>query len=448
MIPDEYSDHLAVVARRWEQALAFAGFDATIVTAGESRNYFLDDQAPPLKLNPHFLQWCPSETAEGSALLIRPGQTPVLYFLQPNDYWHQPPEVPEWGSEFEVNTFSDRTSLLEAVQRAALKAGNHIALVGESGTDALSGFQDQDVNPALLIDHLHFARAKKTPFELESMREATRKAVRGHAAARQAFESGASEFEINSAYLAASLQLPTELPYSSIVALNEHAGVLHYQHYDRQPPERILSFLIDAGGSHNGYAADITRTYASDDTGLFAELIGRLDAAQKDLIASIDSPVAYVDLHIDMHRRLADILCDSGLITGSAEAAFEQGLTEIFLPHGLGHLIGLQTHDVGGQQSAPEGGTTPPPENYPALRLTRRIEAGMPVTIEPGLYFIPQLLDAARQGANSDLIDWNRVSAMLPCGGIRIEDNIVLHEEGVENLTRDAFSELENPDPH
>ena len=76
-----------------------------------------------------------------------------------------------------------------------------------------------------------------------------------------------------------------------------------------------------------------------------------MDEAQRALIETMAAGAPYLDLHVDMHRRLADILSETGLISCSAEEAFESGLTETFLPHGLGHLIGLQTHDVGGQQA-------------------------------------------------------------------------------------------------
>lgn len=453
MTDSEFAEHLGVISERWERSLAFAGYDAAIVAAGSSRNYFLDDQSPPHRVNPHFLQWCPSESAEGSALLISPGKRSTLYFLQPDDYWHQPPELPEWAAHYEVQVHSDPAALASAIEHAALASGNHIAYVGEPGRSEDENFLPQDLNPSLLLNHLHFDRALKTPFELSCMRQATARAVTGHLAARDAFEQGKSEFTINLAYLAASEQLATELPYSNIVALNEHAGVLHYQHYDRLPPSELRSFLIDAGGSHHGYAADITRTYAGESRSEFADLINLLDRAQLDLIDDIVPGRAYLDLHISMHQRLATVLETAGLVNCSADTAFEAGLTESFLPHGLGHLIGLQTYDVGGQQSGAEGGLSPPPDNYSALRLTRVLEAGMPVTIEPGLYFIPQLLSAARSGPNADLINWSTVDSLTPYGGIRIEDNIVLRhlgggggnhgeiggETGVENLTRDAF---------
>lgn len=445
VMTDQYTDHLRELERRWQASLDEAGYDAAVIAAGEPRNYFLDDQAPPVRLNPHFLQWCPAQTAVGSVLLVRPGERPHLYFLQPDDYWHQPPEVPSWTDAFDVSTFAERSTLLETVASEARRAGNRVAFVGESGLDVLESFAGEDENPSTLLNPLHFSRAVKTDFELACMRAATDRAVRGHLAARSAFFEGASEFQINTAYLAASEQLTEELPYSSIVALNEHAGTLHYQHYDRRAPGARRSFLIDAGGGFRGYAADITRTYAADQTSLFADLVTRLDAAQQQLVDRIVAGTSFLDLHVTAHRHLAGILCDTGVLRGPADAAFEAGLTEAFLPHGLGHLIGLQTHDVGGQQRAPQGGTTPPPENYPTLRLTRTLDERIPVTIEPGLYFIPQLLDAVRAGPHAALVDWEKVAALAPYGGIRIEDNVVILDGSVENLTRDAFARL-SPD--
>ncbi|MEM9236032.1 MAG: M24 family metallopeptidase [Verrucomicrobiota bacterium] len=110
------------------------------------------------------------------------------------------------------------------------------------------------------------------------------------------------------------------------------------------------------------------------------------------------------------------------------------------MPHGLGHLIGLQTHDVAGQQDR-QGTTFPPPDAYPALRTTRTIEAGQTFTIEPGLYFIPMLLEPVLQGPARGRYDAATITALAPCGGIRIEDNVLVEPEGVSNLTRTAFAE-------
>jgi len=434
---NRYPEHLEILARRWQAALDFAGFDAAVITAGEPHEYFLDDLAAPFRPNPHFAQWFPDSDCAHSALLIRPGDRPRLFFHQPRDYWHQPPTVPAWAeAHMAVTTFADPADLQAAVASAA--AGhNRLALVGEQTPAKLT---ETPRNPALLLNHLHYHRAYKTPFEVACMQAANERAVAGHLAARQAFADGLSEFDTHMHYLQAARQTASELPYGSIVAQNEHAGVLHYQHYDRTPPRPLRSFLIDAGASAHGYAADVTRTYAVPDAAEFGALIAAMDAAQRTLIGGILPGMDYGEIHHGAHRAVAAILADHGLVSCSAEAALERGLTRTFLPHGVGHFIGLQTHDVGGQQATPEGGMRPPPDIYPALRLTRKVEADQAFTIEPGLYFIPMLLEEARSSAAGRDIDWQRVDALAPCGGIRIEDNVVVTTDGVRNLTREAFA--------
>ncbi|MBX3707483.1 MAG: Xaa-Pro dipeptidase [Pseudomonadales bacterium] len=440
MADQEYSHHLEVLAERWARALEAAGFDTAIVAAGSPRNYFLDDQAPPWRSNPHFTQWLPGGAFPHSALLLRPGQRPRLYFHGPEDYWHQPPAVPDWiGSAMEVLLFDDTLRLDAAVAAAA--ASNRTARIAEPGaTAALPGVVD---NPPLLLDLLHFERARKTPFELACMREATALAVRGHAAAHAAYLDGASEYRIHMQYLLASGQTSEDLPYPSIVAQNTHAGVLHYQHYDRDPPTVRRSFLIDAGATWRGYAADVTRTYTAagaPDGDVFESLVTALDRAQLALIAGIRPGLDYVALHEAAHRAVAAILAGHALVTCSAEAAFDTGITRAFLPHGLGHLIGLQTHDVGGLQAEAAGRLRPPPAIYPALRLTRTVEPDQVFTIEPGLYFIPMLLAELARADAGRYVDWSLVDRLRPFGGIRIEDNVVVTASGTQNLTRAAFA--------
>jgi Xaa-Pro dipeptidase len=117
-------------------------------------------------------------------------------------------------------------------------------------------------------------------------------------------------------------------------------------------------------------------------------------------------------------------------------------VTRTFLPHGIGHLLGLEVHDVGGFMRSAESGEIAKPEGHPYLRLTRVLEPGFVVTMEPGIYFIPQLLESARSGARAQHINWPRVEALAPFGGIRIEDDLAVTEEGCENLTREAFRAL------
>ena len=121
-----------------------------------------------------------------------------------------------------------------------------------------------------------------------------------------------------------------------------------------------------------------------------------------------------------------------GLFKGTAEQAVAEGVTRAFCPHGLGHSLGLQVHDVAGLRH-PDGTPAPAPKKHPALRLTRTLRPGMVVTIEPGLYFINMLLAPLR--STSLPINWLLIDRLSPCGGIRIEDNIAVTESGFDNLT-------------
>ena len=247
------------------------------------------------------------------------------------------------------------------------------------------------------------------------------------------------------AYLAASSQQESKLPYPNIVALNEHAGVLHYQHYDRQRPAPARSFLIDAGGRSGGYHSDITRTYSADAGDEFHALVRAMDEKQQALASAVRPGTSYIDLQEAMHRAVADLLARFDFVRCSAESAFERKITDAFIPHGLGHLLGLQTHDVGGALANEDGETVASPERFPTLRYTRSIDVGHVVTVEPGLYFIPVLLDALADSDAGRDVNWPKVKRFLPCGGVRIEDNVHVGEEATENLTRPVFARLDTP---
>lgn len=311
-------------------------------------------------------------------------------------------------------------------------------LIGEVD-EAAHALDIERVNPTPAVDILHYARARKTAYELECMRAASRRGAVGHRAAEAAFRDGASEFDIHLAYLKAVGQNEKDLPYGNIIALNEHAAVLHYQHQSSEVPRELRSFLIDAGAAVMGYASDITRTYAYR-YGEFNDLIERMIAMQRAVVEEVSAGVDYADLHLGCHEKLAALLADAGLATGSVEALIANGVTSAFLPHGLGHFLGIQVHDVGGLMADESGSVIERPPEHPFLRLTRTLEVDHVLTIEPGLYVIDMLLEELRDTPGHAMLNHNRIAALRPFGGIRIEDNVRVLEDGVENLTRDAFA--------
>ena len=124
------------------------------------------------------------------------------------------------------------------------------------------------------------------------------------------------------------------------------------------------------------------------------------------------------------------------------EEQLEKKVPHHFFPHGLGHLLGLQVHDVAGKQTTALGTQLPAPDDSPFLRMTRTLDENMVLTIEPGLYFIPTLIDKMKATVRGHGCDIRKINEFIPYGGIRVEDNIVVGVEGVRNLTEEAFLEL------
>ena len=429
-----YPQHLETLQARTAEALARAGFDHLVVPSGTLHYQAFDDRDYPYAVNPQFKAWLPVTKAPGSWLVITPGAKPKLVFLQPHDYWHVVPDAPSgyWVGQFDI-----------VVIRTPEQAAQHLpkdiarcAILGES--QSMIGNYAPN-NPQPVVAHLEYHRAFKTPYEIAMMREASRIGVRAHRAAERAFRAGSSEFGIHLAYCQAAGQDANDLPYGNIVCLNEHAAVLHYTDRERIPPKPARSFLIDAGASFGGYAADITRTYSADDDE-FAAMIRAVDAAQLAMCDAVRAGTDYRQIHLDAHLALATILKDFGVITTSPEAAVQSGVSSAFFPHGIGHGIGLQVHDVAGFAESDRGGTIPKPDGHPYLRLTRTLQPGMVVTIEPGIYFIDMLLDELKAKGLGDAVDWARVDAFKPYGGIRIEDDVACTDGAPINLTREAFA--------
>lgn len=431
-----YADHVAALCVRSAEALRRAGLRHLVVPSGVLKYQFLDDRPYPFVANPHFRHWLPLTAHPDCWLVVSEGARPKLVYCQPDDYWHLPPAAPsgEWTRLFDVVVIREPDEA-----RAHLPPAAESAIVGEA--DAALGEWVPD-NPPALVDYLHFHRAYKTPYELDRMRAASRRAVAGHRAAEAAFRAGGSELEIHRAYLEATGHSENELPYGNIVALNEHGAVLHYQHQEAARPAESRAFLIDAGASVDGYAADITRTYGNGDAA-FQAVIDGVEAIQLALVDQVRAGTDYAAIHLDTHARIAALLQALDLVRMSPEAIVEHGISAVFFPHGVGHLLGLQVHDIAGFQRDDRGGTIDKPPGHPFLRLTRRLAPGMVVTIEPGLYFIDSLLAGLRNGPHAAAVNWPAIDHLRRFGGVRIEDDVACTGGAPENLTRGAFAASE-----
>ena len=195
--------------------------------------------------------------------------------------------------------------------------------------------------------------------------------------------------------------------------------------------------LIDAGCRVNGYCSDVTRTSVKGNVEqTFRDLLIGMEVIEQELVSLLKPDMIYTEIHLTALHKVGQLLIDLGLCQGTADELLESETSHLFMPHGVGHLLGLQVHDVGGLQQDIRGTMKLPPAHSPALRNTRKLSERMVFTIEPGCYFIPQLLEPERAKKRGRRINWKLVDKLYGYGGIRVEDNVLVTKDGVENLTR------------
>jgi len=299
------------------------------------------------------------------------------------------------------------------------------------------------IAPALLHDYksvdLMMAvaemREKKSAEEIEEMERAFRIGYEMHTAAMRMCRPGVVEREIAGAIEGIAKSLGQGVSFPSIVS--QHGETLHNLNAEGVLTEGRL-LLCDAGGeSVEGYCSDHTRTYPV--SGKFTDRqrdIYRIVLAAHDRVAEIVRPhMMYTEVHDAAYLSLAEGLVGAGLLRGSAADAVAAGAMTLFMPHGLGHGLGMDVHDCEamGERSfdfstiaerAAASGTC-------IYRAAWRLEPGTVLTDEPGLYFIPALIDKCRaEGKYKGIVDYDRLDSFRDFGGIRIEDDLVVTETG------------------
>lgn len=348
MTAESYRDHVQELQRRTEEVLSATDFEGLVIHSGTPFRYFADDEDAPFHPTPHFAHWLPLRTP-GNLLVIRPEERPLLINFAPEDYWYEklPLGNPFWAEAFEIKSVGKAEQVFEELP----KNGRH-AFHGDCPELAEKyDFAKNFINPEELVARLDWNRSYKTAYEVDCIDEASKLAAVAHKAAREAFEAGASELDTHYAYVQALELTDNDLPYPSIVAFDEKGAILHYHNKRKQRDGRVL--LIDCGAAYQGYASDITRTWTKPSCdSLFREMVERFDAMEQTLCADVKPGLGFPELHHAAHVRIGDLLHEAGILKVAGEEAAEKGLTRAFFPHGLGHFLGIQVHDLAGHQRA------------------------------------------------------------------------------------------------
>jgi Xaa-Pro aminopeptidase len=285
-----------------------------------------------------------------------------------------------------------------------------------------------------LRDALDELRVLKDAAEVALLREASAATDAGHRAAMRACRPGLYEYEVQ-AELERAFRMAgcPQTGYASIVAAGRNGAVLHY-HANSAKLRAGELMLIDAAAERHGYTADVTRSFPVSGrfTGRQRDVYEAVLDAQERCIDAARAGRTSFELQRLSEERLAEGLRGLGLLRGSLEELVETAAVRVFYPHGIGHTLGLDVHDVTGGEKrrlARQGKVK--------LRFRARLEPGFVITVEPGLYFIPALLhDPEVRRRHRGRIDFARAESFLDLGGVRIEDDVVVRAAGPPlNLT-------------
>jgi Xaa-Pro aminopeptidase len=269
-------------------------------------------------------------------------------------------------------------------------------------------------DPGAILDEL---RLRKDPWEVEQIRRAAVITLAGFRALEEALRPGAPEWELQAALEGTFRRLGSSGPaYETIVGSGSNACTLHYVRNDRVP-EAGEMVLVDAGAAWGLYAADVTRTYPLG--GRYderqRELVGLVDAARAAAVEAVAPGVTVEAVHDRAVGVLAEGLLDLGLLQGTLDEVLESEVYQAFYPHRTSHWLGLDVHDAG---------------DYVRNGEPRVLEPGMVLTIEPGLYVGPAALEEVGEAASP----WAGF-------GVRLEDDVLVTEDGRENLTEGLASD-------
>jgi Xaa-Pro aminopeptidase len=284
---------------------------------------------------------------------------------------------------------------------------------------------------------LNDIRRRKDEVELARMRRAEQATSAGFATVVPLIEPGRSERELQIELEAAFFRNGGDfLAFDSIVGAGPNSAVLHFPPTSRPLVDGDL-VLIDAGAEYRGYASDITRTYPA--SGHFTpeqqEIYAIVRTALEKATVRCTPGTEWRDVHRTASLVIAEGLVGLGLLRGEPESVVERGAQAVFFPHGVGHMVGLGIRDAGGAKR----GREPAENEFPRLRVDLPLEAGHVFTVEPGIYFVPALIqDPGFRERYGDAVDWARAESTGDFGGIRIENNVLITDDGPEVLTDDV----------
>lgn len=309
---------------------------------------------------------------------------------------------------------------------------------------SFEGMDKFELDKTTLFPALSECRVTKTEEELKVMRYVIKISSEAHNIVMQNARVGMHEYQLESLFRHYVYEKGgcRHTSYTCICASGPNSATLHYGHAG-QPNARKIGegemMMFDMGGEYHCYGADISRSFPI--SGKFTqpqrEIYGTVLAAQEAVMKEMKVGVSWPAMHRLADRVICQELLKHGYLKGNVDDMMKHFIGSIFMPHGLGHLLGIDTHDVGGypvHDSTIVRSTEP---GLKSLRIGRVLLENMVLTVEPGVYFITSVLEEAiNDPVRGQFLVADKIRAMYGFGGVRIEDNVVVLKDGIENMSR------------
>lgn len=434
-------DTAAVRARR-ERLVGKLGGEPALVMAGAPRPRNYAALTYPYRASSHFLYFVGVGVPQAALLLD--GARPTL-FVEPHtsadELWHGPvPSEDDLAAATgcEVRPLKELPDVVKGRDVATVPAVDlgTLQMQQKMLKRSLDTLESQD---EALVDAIIALRLEHDDAALKELRLAAEATDAVHRAGMLASTPGVKEHVVRAAMEHEALARGMVLAYRPIVTV--HGEVLHNESYHRDLSDADL-LLADVGAeSPGGWACDVTRTWpvAGELSATQRAVYEVVLAAQERAIAKVAPGVRYRDVHLEAARALTEGLVELEILVGDVDELVADGVHALFFPHGVGHLLGLDVHDMedlGDRAGYAPGRKRSEQFGLSYLRLDRDLAPGMAVTIEPGFYQVPAILaDEALTAVAKDRLNRAALSKFEDVRGIRIEDDVLVTEDGNEVLT-------------
>lgn len=443
-MPLERLDTRALTERRESLSRALGGAAALIAAgAATPRNYPANTFA--FRASSHFLYFVGLHL-EGAFLLLE-GDAATLFVAErpvDDELWHGPtPSISQLERAIgcRIRSTDELSNVLRARRVATLPAMDAPTRVRQAEllSRPIRIGQLDDEGDAALADAIIALRLRHDDAAIKGLREAADATRAAHVAGMDATRAGVREHAIRGAMEGALIGRGMGTAYQSIVTTR--GEVLHSHSYANELRDGDL-LLADVGAeTESGWAGDVTRTWPV--SGKYSEtqrtIYEIVLAAQRIAIECVRPGIRYRDVHLAACHAIARGLIDIGILRGDPEELVQDGVHALFFPHGVGHLLGLDVHDMedlGDRAGYAKGRERSKQFGLSYLRLDRDLEPGMAVTIEPGIYFVPAILNSPEHIAiGRDRVNQSMLERFADVRGIRIEDDVLVTSHGHEVLT-------------